>query len=353
MKNFLRQGLKTAIYAVPGARRSIQSARLAFLDKTLRLRCYLYDFRTDRRHIGWKRHGADYWRLSSELIFYHHKLEKGLCLPSENQRFFGMDAAHATFRLMKEWRAVGLDTEAPVYRAAKEVLGAWRRQMDKLPPPEAARTELFGELDALAVSGLVQSAEFQTPIALRKAPDKAFEMLKALAESRRSVRNFTGEPVDFALVERAAAIAQLSPSACNRQPWKLHFYDDRARIDHLLTFQNGNRGFGHTVPLLAIVTAEYRTFFDSSERMEPVLDGGLFLMSFILALQAQGLSSCCLNWCVQPEVDRKGHEAANIPPSEKILTYLAIGKARDGTITPLSPRRPLTDVIHRHRSGTV
>lgn len=131
MKNRIRQGLKTVIYAVPGAQRYIRFARLGFLDKTMRLRCYIYDSKVDRRHIGWKRQGADYWRLSS----------------------------------------------------------------------------------------------------------------------------------------------------------------DRAWIDHLLTFQNGNRGFGQTVPQLAIVAAEYQTFFESPERTEPLLHS---------------------------------------------------------TITPLSPRRPLSDVIHRH-----
>jgi hypothetical protein len=38
--------------------------------------------------------------------------------------------------------------------------------------------------------------------------------------------------------------------------------------------------------------------------IEPALDGGLFLMSFLLALESQGLASCCLNFCVGPQTDR-------------------------------------------------
>jgi nitroreductase len=71
-------------------------------------------------------------------------------------------------------------------------------------------------------------------------------------------------------------------------------------------------------------------------------------MSFILALQSQGLASCCLNWCVPPETDRKGHAAGSIPANEKILTYLAIGYANEGHLVPLSARRPMSDVAFWH-----
>jgi len=346
MWRFVRRGLKELAALTPG----VSAARMRWRAKTLRFRCYFYDYEVDRKHIGWKREDVDYWRLSSELIFQLHKLEKGLCLPPESRRFFGADAASAMFRLMKRWRTAGLDVEAPVYRAAMDVLAAWRRRMDLSPPDEALGEQLVRELNALGITRETAQSRDRTPIALRAVPEKAFEILEQLARARRSVRDFDGRPVDLALIERAVSIAQLSPSACNRQPWRLHLYDDRESIDRLLAYQNGNRGFGHTIPLLAIVTCEYGSFFDASERHEPALDGGLFLMSFILALQSLGLSSCCLNWCVEPVVDVWGHMAASIPHSEKILSFLAIGRAREGAITPLSARRPLEDVISLHRS---
>jgi hypothetical protein len=85
----------------------------------------------------------------------------------------------------------------------------------------------------------------------------------------------------------------------------------------MLKLQNGNTGFGHTIPLLALVTADLGAFFDSSERIEPALDGGLFLMSFLLALESQGLASCCLNFCVGPQTDKMAHRIGNIPEQEK------------------------------------
>ena len=38
--------------------------------------------------------------------------------------------------------------------------------------------------------------------------------------SRRTVREFSSEPVDFELIENAVQVAALSPSGANQQPWR-------------------------------------------------------------------------------------------------------------------------------------
>lgn len=346
MRRFVKGKLDPDGYAYTALKGSYRFLRKYFLRAQLRRSVYRYDQRIDRDHLGWKRQGADYWRQSSELIFQHHKLEKGLCMPAETRRFFGQVAADNTFALMREWRDTGLDLSSPVYRSAEEVLRAYRRGIVAMPGKPAVQERLLGEIDALLTDA--ETPELATPITPPPVPEAAYDTLLSLSRSRRSTRDYSAEPVDFALVERAARIAQLSPSACNRQPWHLHFYDDPAAIRAMLALQNGNAGFGQTVPLLAVVTSDLGSFFDSSERMQPVLDGGLFLMSFLLALEAQGLSTCCLNWCVDAGTDRKGHAVGAIPPQEKILTFLAIGHRREGAVTPLSARRPVEDVIRRH-----
>ncbi|WP_395396232.1 nitroreductase family protein (plasmid) [Novosphingobium sp. BL-8A] len=296
--------------------------------------------------MSWERSGTDYWRQSSELIFQHHKLEKGLCLPRTSRRFFGQVAAENTVSLMKEWRQCGLDVTAPVYRAAEGVLRSYRAAIIAMPGRETVQKRLLNEIDGL-VSDEIDIA-YRTPLIPPKVPDGAYATLLALSQSRRSTRDFASRPVDLTLLERAATVAQLSPSACNRQPWHLHLYDDPEAIKAMLALQNGNSGFGHTVPLLAVITSDMASFFDSSERMQPVLDGGLFLMTLLLALEAQGLATCCLNWCVDPATDKKGHRIGAIPEQEKILTFLAIGYREEGATSPLSARRPIEDVIRHH-----
>lgn len=312
------------------------------------MRSYFYDYRIDRLHLGWKRNAGDYWPLSSELIFQYHKLEKGLCLPVEARRFFGIDPALETCRLLHEWRQSGLALDAPIYLASIEVLRAWRQRLTETPSPQKAKIHnLLDEVDTL-IATAPSMPSLQTPIPVKKIDAIEFDNFLSLMTARRSTRDFDGRPVDFLLIEKAVSVAQLSPSACNRQPWHLHFYEDKESIKSMLALQNGNLGFGQTVPLLAVVTTNLATFFNASERIEPALDGGLFLMSFILALQSLGLSTCCLNWCVFPEADLHAHKLGHIPSAEKILTFLAIGWARDSAVVPLSARRPIADVIRRH-----
>ncbi len=342
----MKRRIKSILSAVPGLRSGVRQLRRDWRAFSLRAGCYLSDYMEDRRHLGWRRRPGDYWRLSSELIFQYHKLEKGLCLPPASRRFFGAEAARETSRLLDEWTAGGGAPWAPVCLAAGETLRSWRERLDETPAP-VSHAALIARIDTLLAATAPYPA-FATPaVPPALAPD-AGGAIRDLMLSRRSIRDFDGRHVDFARVEHAVATAQLSPSACNRQPWHLHFYDQRAAIDAMLALQNGNAGFGHSVPLLAVLTADLGSFFDSSERIEPALDGGLFLMSLLLALQAQGLSTCCLNWCVLPDRDRRAHEVGHIPPQEKILTFLAVGHAREGAVAPRSARRPLQDVIRRH-----
>ncbi len=57
----------------------------------------------------------------------------------------------------------------------------------------------------------------------RRAPDQALSRVRALADElrrRRSVRDFSKEPVPLELIETALAAAASAPSGANRQPWR-------------------------------------------------------------------------------------------------------------------------------------
>lgn len=86
-------------------------------------------------------------------------------------------------------------------------------------------------------------------------------------------------------------------------------------------------------------------FFNATERNQPFVDGGLFTMSYLYALSAQGLASCCLNWCVSPNTDKKVHELAKIANSERIVMYVAFGWPADNVSVPKSARKSLDDVL--------
>jgi len=319
-----------------------------FIATQMAIQCYGYDARRAIAHMHWRRGRKDYWKLSAELFFQYHKIEKGLSIGG-SKRFFGEAPARRTCELMQEWVAAGFSLSDPVYAGSVETMRSYRDRLKVTPPADAkVRADLERRIDA-AIGESAAREDLATPFAFRPSDPAMAEMLETLCHQRRSVRDFDGAPVDLALVKRALQMAQLSPSACNRQPCRVHLFPRSETMEKMLALQNGNSGFGHTIPLLAVITSDSHGFFDTTERNEPFLDGGLFLMSFLLGLQSLGLSTCCLNWCVMPKRDVKAHQIGGIPDNEIILTFLAIGHARAQAVVPRSARRSVDDVMVIHQ----
>ena len=320
----------------------------ATLARVATTRFHASDARHSLRHMVWREDDNRYWKLSAELIFQYHKLEKGLSIGGP-QRFFGLKPLMITCRLIERWEHAGLSLEDPVFVGAIEALRSYRRRLDETPaPPEQAVHIKHAIERCLRLAEPV--AALATPQPYRAPPDGAAEMLDELLSSRRSVRDYSERPVSIADLHAAIGAAQLSPSACNRQPWRVHVYREPAQIRELLALQNGNTGFGHQLSTLLVIAADADCFFDASERQEPYIDGGLFAMSLILALQARGLASCCLNWCVTPQRDAEAHRRGAIPASQRIVMYMAVGYAAEGALVPRSPRRTLESMTVWHAS---
>src|SRR5690606_31318797 len=68
-------------------------------------------------------------------------------------------------------------------------------------------------------------------------PGKYFEL-------RRSVRQFSDHPVSRELIIEAIRLARLCPSVCNRQTVKVYVYTNPDKRAEVLSFQDGNAGFG-------------------------------------------------------------------------------------------------------------
>jgi nitroreductase len=141
----------------------------------------------------------------------------------------------------------------------------------------------------------------------------------------------------------AVDLAMRSPSVCNRQTARIHVFtgEDAQRA---LSFQSGNRGFGHRIPMVIIVTSDLRYFTGTAERYQGWIDGGMFSMLLLLALHAQGLGAVSLNWSVNNERDRELRNAVAIPEYERVIMLIGCGFPSPDGLVPVSSRRLATDV---------
>ncbi|KTR86246.1 hypothetical protein NS354_05685 [Leucobacter chromiiresistens] len=121
-------------------------------------------------------------------------------------------------------------------------------------------------------------------------------------------------------------------------------YDSDLR-DHLLSFHHGNRGFGHKLGAVLIVTSDLRGFDMIGERNQPWIDGGLFAMSLAYAFHAAGLGACMMNWSEDADHDQRLRAEFDIPDNEVIITFLGVGHLPEVFEVAASPRPAVNDVL--------
>lgn len=324
-----------------GAYAGLQARYRAWRDRRALRRALRYDLGLFERGSGLL-HPARPDALQAHILKSFHRIEKGLALRTPRPGF-GADAVQALLEDLD--RYLGLRGPDWVARAALDTLEAYLdfNAGAGTPRPELARrvAALRTRCAAGAPTGgtrLQQRAEVQAAAAV---PFEAF------VQARHSVRQFDPRPVDDAAIERAAALARHAPSVCNRSAGQVWSIDDPALARRLLAHQNGNRGFGDQAGRILVVTARQAAFHTVGERYQGWIDGGLFAMTLVYALHAQGLGTCCLNWSVEPETDRAFKREAGLPADDLVIMLVAVGHLPERYPVACSARRPLDEVL-RH-----
>lgn len=296
---------------------------------------YAYDFYRYLKYAGWNIVGRD--KRGYRAVKIYHRLEKSLSF-RQRKLGAGSEAVFALNNLFSEknFKADTIDFQE---RVGLKVLGDFISE-NASGLNSSGIGHVYERLKVLQASdgGVLKYSESKLLEGRLDSPEKFFF-------SRYSVRDFQEKAVSKELISRAVGLAMKSPSVCSRQAWHVYHIDDRALIDKALTFQNGNRGFGHEVPSLLILTADLAAFDTSSERYQCWIDGGMFSMSVVYAFHSLGIASCCLNWSKGVFDDIKFRKAIPIKSSHSILMLLAVGYARENIKVCCSARRPLSEVL--------
>lgn len=168
--------------------------------------------------------------------------------------------------------------------------------------------------------------------------------LETALSSRRSVRDYTDEPVDEATIRQLIAAAVLAPSATNLQPWTFTVVRDRELLDRLSdatkAFLLGG-GFPdgpgaeqrrarladpayhvlHRAPALILIsgTASHRW---------AVEDCTLAAMSLMLTAAASGLGTCWIGYAQRFLETADGRAFLGLPESVLPVAPIVVGHPR-------------------------
>lgn len=296
---------------------------------------FAYDYYRFFKYGGW--HKRDRERLNFFLVKIYHRIEKSLSF-REQKLGAGIENAKALRTRLREENFEN-DKLSFHEKTALKVLNDFALQhQGSAKDVDDIKKFCQKFIDHIPSYGGAKPYSQELLLAGKLENPEQFFL------SRYSVRDFHSKKVDIEIIKRAIKLALKTPSACNRQAWHVYHLSQRERIDQALSLQNGNRGFGHEVQCLLLITADLRAFDAASERYQHWIDGGMFSMSLILALHSLGLASCCLNWSKGPVDDMRLRKVLKVEGPHSILMMLAVGYASDELKVCYSARRPIDEI---------
>lgn len=168
--------------------------------------------------------------------------------------------------------------------------------------------------------------------------------------TRRSVRNYTSEPVDREQMAKILECGMYAPSAMNMQPWAVRVVDAPDFIEGVtniaveqnpeLKEQEGFRNLFRNAPTVAFIACPVESY--SGE-----FDCGLLSENMMLAAWSMGIGSCCLGSVVpvmNSEAAKPYLERLQLPKEYKLMLAIAFGYPEPNSTK--EPERDLTKAYY-------
>ena len=168
--------------------------------------------------------------------------------------------------------------------------------------------------------------------------------------TRRSVRNYTAEPVNREQMAKILECGMYAPSAMNMQPWAVRVVDASDFIEGVtnialeqnpqLKEQEGFRNFFRNAPTVAFIACPVESY--SGE-----YDCGLLSQNMMLSAWSMGIGSCCLGSVIpvmNSEAAKPYLERLQLPEGYKLQVAIAFGYPEPNSTK--EPERDLTKAYY-------
>lgn len=165
-----------------------------------------------------------------------------------------------------------------------------------------------------------------------------------LCELRRSVRWYENKKVPQELIDKAIMAAVLSPSACNRQPFEFRIFDETEMVQKISNITWGTRGFSQNFPTIIVLVGNLEAYFDERDRHVIYIDASLAAMTFMLALETLGLSSCPINWPDISSFENTIRKILSLKDNERPIMLISCGYPDRDALVPFSEKKDLFEI---------
>lgn len=280
-------------------------------------------------------------QLEALLQYHAHEIEKGLS-HNDFRPGFGRRAISCLADCLRRWNAHGYTWNNFGVCEALSVLKQYKKKHADLDEP---LPDFFHEMLGIFEDRIDSADLDESGVALfenhRIAPNRTYSQV---LNDRVSLRNYSDKPVDEQLLLEAGHLAMRAPSVCNRQSARLYVITNKDILEKAMDIQAGMYGYNKP-PALLVVTARISSFVDVTERNEPYVDGGLYSMALLGALEEAGLAACPLNTMFEDRREQGIRHVLDLPDDEVLIMFIAVGNRPEKTLHPKSLRRPPEDII--------
>ncbi|NRD22832.1 nitroreductase family protein [Winogradskyella litoriviva] len=295
--------------------------------------------------IGKKIHNRRNTNIESNQAFIRrsiHRIEKGLIIP-HSRRDFALDYINKTCQILfvtyneldeksKKWALDVLDAYFDIANMEIKVVSNSKRLYDDFKK-QFVKEKRNKNLSVPFKYDNLKSANIE------------YTDLLSFVKKRHSIRYFKDLIVDKHIIENAIKVGLQSPSACNRQPFEVIVVQDKEKIGRTLNLPMGITTYKHEIKNIAIVLGDLSYYEDERDRHIIYIDGGLFSMSFVYGLEAQGIASCIINW---PDIEQKEkdfYKEFKIPQHKRCICFIAFGYAKNEGLVPFSEKKDTLDIL--------
>ena len=161
---------------------------------------------------------------------------------------------------------------------------------------------------------------------------------KDIIQKRRSVREFTDEPVSDEKLRRVLEAARLAPSASNRQAWKFVVVKDSNKREALAQAAN-NQAFVGQAPIIIVAVALMPERIMTCGVPSYAVDLAIAMEHIVLAAVDEGLGTCWIGAFSQENVRR----IVGVTDKYKVVTVMPMGYPAGETAA--RPRKPIEEVV--------
>ncbi|MGR0482352.1 MAG: nitroreductase family protein [Candidatus Electronema sp. V4] len=165
-----------------------------------------------------------------------------------------------------------------------------------------------------------------------------------IIKARRSVREFTAEPVERGLIEQIICAGIWAPSGLNNQPWRFVVIHDSGLRERLADLTK----YAHIVKAAPLLIAVYLDQEKMYDRVKDHQAAGACIQNMLLAAHALGLGAVWLGQILANK-DRV-NETLGLSSQHELAALLALGHPLHRN--QQSQRQPLSTFILHEFGGT-